>query len=536
MAKLEEQESLLAAEAPFSSFGEPSSQLSTDIAGPSSAISPASEWNPTSRGRRQAPHFSWAQTGDTVTIAFTLPPWITKSHIRAHFSLGALSVSFTQEALDLLNAPASAAITEIDTKVAGPSDANDELTNAARMIASGRYVSRSTWAEIDPTGSVWTVEKASKMSLLTLHLEKRHEGTRWMQVFANRTGTRPDRKRNFADSETMNRSTTKLSFPQARFKFESVATGRFGELDGDRYDEKEAEGEDAEDNEDDIPETMDPSELISMLEGMQKYTVDEESAQQGADYGFDRTGFTSSSVHGQNGGTSLSLDQPSLLKEGLEEEDANVGRDFVVSVISHSLSDSNEMHSSKSGEKIMLATGLPGNYCDMEAVVIKHDLDGAIFTLKAGQWKHVATMPALAFVLASKRDAQRVHLYQRRDKSGQEGEYAVLAFEGAPQVTGSGGSSAAAAGAGNLFVYYSPSSSGARHAPSRVVRLGATESANAARNGSEEGADAASGALLGVCSVRLSRAGSQSDGSVETMDETLVCLCENRILLLRGVL
>ncbi|SPO21179.1 uncharacterized protein UTRI_00656 [Ustilago trichophora] len=542
MAKLGEQVSILGAEAPFSSVeATPSdSAISSQpgIGEASSSLISTPHANVASRGRRRAPHFSWAQTGDTVTTAFTLPSWITKSHIRAHFSLSALSLSFTQEALTLLSTAASGAkIAEIDADaVNAAEEADDDLGNAARMIASGRYVSRSTWAEIDPTGSTWTLERTRGMSLLTLYLEKRHEGTRWMQVFADRTGTLASgRNRNYADAGTGDKSRTKLSFQQSRSEFERIATGNALESKDDE--DGEEEEDDAEDNEDDVPETMDPSELISMLEGMQKYTVDEESAQQGNGYGMDRSGFESSSGHGQNGGTSLSLDQPSLLKDSLEEEDANVGRNFVVSSISHASGNKAQVRSSKDGEVTILATSLPGANLDNQFVVVKHDLDGPIFASSGEEWQHVATMPALAFVLASKRDAQRVHIHKRHGSREQEGDYVVLAFESAPQVTGSGGSSGsnnAAAGAGNLFLYYSPSSADAKQAQSRVVRLGATVSTNMTDSCMAEKEErSASGALLGVCSAHLPRSGTQSE---EAIEEVLVCLCENRILLLRGLL
>ncbi|TKY90804.1 hypothetical protein EX895_000802 [Sporisorium graminicola] len=534
-AKLDEHETLLGAEAPLTSLKRARVRADTATQPTAAATSPNVVTSPpsaaSSRGRRRAPHFSWAQTGDTITIAFALPPWITKSHVRAHFSLGALSLSFTQEASTLLNAPASSAkITEIDHETANAATAgeDDDLMHAARMIASGRYVSRSTWAEIDPTGSVWTLERSRGLSLLTLHLEKKHEGTRWMQVFANRTGTgHRSRNRNYAEVE----STTQLSFAQARSTFERAVTGESSSNGQEKTSDRE-EDDDAEDNEDDVPETMDPSELISMLEGMQKYTVDEESVGTGDGFGMDRTGLSTSAGHAQNsGGTSLSLDQPSLLKESLEEEDANVGRAFVVSSIDHAASNKSvSVRSSKEGETTILATALPGDSTENEAVVIKHDLDGAIFTTSAASWDHVATMPALSFVLASKRDAQRVHIHKHYNSADQPAEYVVLAFESAPRVTGSGSTASNIETAGNLFLYYSPSSSSAKTAASRVIRLGATDQVE-----EEEGEESASGALLGVCSVGLPGIARDGDGE-KKLEDTLVCLCENRILLLRGVL
>ena len=291
MARLSDQHTLLGAEAPFLNIKEESAAIPAGGHAKANASNASAAPQPTtaSRGRRPAPHFSWAQTSDTLTIAFALPSWIAKSHIRAHFSLGALSLSFTHEALVLLKTPASGAkITEIDADVDATNDAEqsgDDLTNAARMIASGRYVSRSTWAEIDPAGSVWTLERARSASLLTLHLEKRHEGTRWMQVFADRITQRGvNRNRNYMDAENGDRSKTQLSFQQARSDFERIATGKAVNAEDHQRAEDEDE-DDTEDHEDDVPETMDPSELISMLEGMQKYTVDEGEAQQGNEIG-----------------------------------------------------------------------------------------------------------------------------------------------------------------------------------------------------------------------------------------------------------
>ncbi|GAC99314.1 hypothetical protein PHSY_006915 [Pseudozyma hubeiensis SY62] len=495
MAKLDEQQVLLGAEASFGTIsGKSTAAAELEESSRSGTSEAATEPRPALSSRRPAPHFSWAQTSDTITLAFVLPNWITTSHIRSHFSLSALSLSLTQEALTLLDAPTSSLrLVEIGAELGSTAVAqDDDLTRAAKMIASGRYVSRSTWGEIDPTGSVWTLEKAKGVSVLTLHLEKKHEGTRWVQVFADRTGSR---KRS--------RSQMQSSFQQAKSTFQHAIAGH-------TIDEnEEAEGsDDGEDNEDDVPETMDPSELLSMLEGMEKYTADEDSA---AGFGVDRTGLTSSSGAGSNGETSLSLDQPSLLKDNLEEEDANVGRPFVLT----SISNPNGYQTSTAKESsTLLATPLPSSDNDGSALVMKHDLDGAIFTcFSAGSWNHTSIMPALAFVLASKRDAQRVHIHQRR--SG----YVVLAFESAPQVTGGEGGG----GAGNLFLYYSAEEGDAKNAPSRVVRLAD------GKTGQDEAAGLC-GALLGVCAVKLPCSGK------EGWEDVLVCLCEQQVLLLRGVL
>lgn len=507
-AQLDGDEWILGAEAPFAAVAATSSQ---PVIEPTSAFERTTLTRPVpaaaSRGRRPGPHFSWAQTGDTVTIAFALPAWMTSSHIRGHFSPSALSLSLTQGALTLLTASSSAQIAEIGDSAAAEEAEVDDLTRAARMIASGRYVSRSTWGEIDATGSVWTLERAGAASLLTLHLEKKHEGTRWMQVFADSTRAPARSHARLAQ--------TQLSFQQARTQLERTAAG----LNADEQGEDE-EHEDAEDNEDDVPETLDPSELVTMLEGMQKYTVDEDTP----GLGQDRSG--------------LALDQPSLLKDNLEEEDANVGVDFVVTSVTLSSSGVTVRHSGV-GEMKLLATRLESDREDDGLVAVKHELDGAIFAKRGPEaWRHVATMPALAFVLASKRDAQRVHIHARPTSSSEgSNEYVALAFESAPRVTGSGAGSGSTvgSGAGNLFVYNTPASAGDKHAASRVVRLGAiVDKGPTETEAADEGQDTASGALLGVCSVRLPAPATQEEDGVE--QDTLVCLCENRLLLLRGVL
>ncbi|KAJ9476589.1 CS domain-containing protein [Pseudozyma hubeiensis] len=497
MAKVDEQQVLLGAEASFrTNSGRSTAAAELKEPSRSGTSKAATEPPPAIPSRRPAPHYSWAQTSDTITLAFAIPGWISTSHIRAHFSLSALSLSLTQEALALLDAPTSTSrLVEIDAETGSAAVAqDDDLTRSARMIASGRYVSRSTWGEIDPTGSVWTLERAKGVSMLTLHLEKKHGGTRWVQVFADRSGSRKRKP-----------SQMQSSFQQARSTFQQAIAGTTVDENGDA-----GGSDDGEDNEDDVPETMDPSELLGMLEGMEKYTVDEDST---AGFGMDRTGLTNSSGTGSNGGTSLSLDQPSLLKDNLEEEDANVGRPFVLTCIS----TSNGTHISNAKESsTILATPLPSSDENHSASVVKHDLDGAIFTPSStGSWIHTSTMPALSFVLASKRDAQRVHIFRRRHRSG----YVVLAFESAPQVTGGEGGG----GAGNLFLYYSAEDGTAKNAPSRVVRL-------ADGKGREEEEEGLCGALLGVCAVKLPCSGK------EGWEDVLVCLCEQRVLLLRGVL
>ena len=99
------------------------------------------------------PPYSWTQTSDSVTVAFPLTSTTPKS---------AIKVTFTAKALNLLISDAS-------------QDSNSS------PIPLPRYIAKSFWDGIQPSTSLWTWEKMGKkgFGLLTLHLDKQHEGTRW---------------------------------------------------------------------------------------------------------------------------------------------------------------------------------------------------------------------------------------------------------------------------------------------------------------------------------------------------------------------
>ena len=104
------------------------------------------------------PPYSWTQTSDSITVAFPLPSTTPKS---------AIKVAFTPKALNLL--------------ISGSSSQSD-----ASPIPLPRYIAKSFWDGIQASTSFWTWDKEGEKSfgLLTLHLDKQHEGTRWSQVFA----------------------------------------------------------------------------------------------------------------------------------------------------------------------------------------------------------------------------------------------------------------------------------------------------------------------------------------------------------------
>lgn len=134
------------------------------------------------------PPYSWTQTGDTVSVAFALPRSTPKSDIKVAFSPKSLAVFVSGE--NPLSAPLP------------------------------RF-SKTLWDGIQPTSSVWTWDREAEKAfgLLTVHLDKQHEGTRWLQVF--------------------------------------TSTGSASE---DPYDVE-------------VPETLDPSELANILESMEKFTI-----------------------------------------------------------------------------------------------------------------------------------------------------------------------------------------------------------------------------------------------------------------------
>ncbi|PWZ01434.1 hypothetical protein BCV70DRAFT_198863 [Testicularia cyperi] len=556
--------------------------------------------------RRRAPHYSWAQTPDTVTLVFRLPASIDKSQIRAHFTTRGVSLSLSDSVRGSLCGSAPKII-ELVSKLNDDGhglkdeDEDEEVSvHAARLILSGRYVSRPTWAELNPEGSVWTWERVVPdrfnsgrvEGILTLHLEKKHEGTRWMQVFANRSGSKSKSRSQVAEHSAWEKisNKTRLTFSQARERVNRVARSEVpadGKDDGvsqaeiqardceyrhEDEDEDSVTEDDGEYDEDDVPETLDPSELITMLEGMDKYTVDE---QDDAGFGLDRTGIASNfGARGDGDGSSigLSFGQPSLLKDSLEDEDDQVGTPLVITRIDEALRadesgglvidcQSSSPSYPGSSSTLLLATPLPtsrssGRDADTAtgSLVVKHDLDGMVFeplgadvvssTHQQWEWQHSATMPALAFVLASKKDAQRVYVHASPGPSPSNTRYAVLAFESAPRVTGSESIAPVSTGAGNLFVYYTPPTASASldrdldggratkatYAPSRVVRLGSASVSVGGAKSSDSDEGMSSGSLLGVVAARLPSALQKDED-----EEVLVCLCEHQILIVRGI-
>ncbi|KAJ7288354.1 hypothetical protein C8J57DRAFT_513708 [Mycena rebaudengoi] len=100
------------------------------------------------------PPYSWTQTSDSVTVAFPLPSTTPKTKIK---------VTFSQHTLTL--------------HVQG---------DIAPDIPLPHYSARRLWDGISPSSSMWTWDREGEhhVGLLTLHLDKQHEGTKWSHVFA----------------------------------------------------------------------------------------------------------------------------------------------------------------------------------------------------------------------------------------------------------------------------------------------------------------------------------------------------------------
>ena len=142
---------------PFTESEEPTAQPYTPTSDEIAPIPRAGE-NLDAESLPKPPPYSWTQTSDSVTVAFPLPSTTPKS---------AMKVTLTLKALNLL--------------ISDTSSQSD-----SSLIPLPRYIAKSFWDEIQASTSFWTWDKAGEKSfgLLTLHLDKQHEGTRWSQVFA----------------------------------------------------------------------------------------------------------------------------------------------------------------------------------------------------------------------------------------------------------------------------------------------------------------------------------------------------------------
>lgn len=290
-----------------------------------------------------------------------------------------------------------------------------------------RYAAARLWGGIAPSSSFWTWDAhgAQAYGLLTLHLEKQHAGTRWPYLFDDRVSASPSSGQRAPPPEQ-------------------------------------------------VPETLDPSELYAIRESLEKYTAAVQEA----------------------GSVSGGAMRSSSLTDGEmdEEVDAAVGTQTCITwVTAADGSDPAFAHIDWDVPFTVLSTPLPG-ISDAISLVVKHTIDGLSFALsdedatnESPAWTHLSTFSALAFVLASKRDTRFTYHVPSK---------AVLAFE-------SGGIEYG----GNLYIYRSakPKSDLAKQA---ILKLtGST-----------------SGSLLGVGAIRKDE------------ESIILCLCEKELLILRNML
>lgn len=527
------------------------------------------------------PPFSWAQTDDSVTLVFQLPPSIRSNHIRVHFSPQGMSIHLAASAE--LTTSASAKIVELkgddDEEAEAEDGANPEegaMLKTAKAILREKYASRSLWAPISPSDSVWTWEtiggpasgtvhndtgkrKRIEKGLLTIHLDKRNEGVRWPQVFGQEEKSKAAREKGAASQPMIGGSNS-----ATKKDFETLAREQqHAEEEGKISDSNDS---DAESYADEPPETVDPSELLMMLEGLEKYTVDAEH---------DGPAIPRTSTSGVPGlGPDLSggfAQRESLLHDSLEPEDADVGRPLVVTTVQEIDGDIKiEPAAPEDTNRACLALPLSSSASSngvadegssaavRSPIVVRRDLDGLVYLAPdhtgEAKWQHDDTLSALSFVLASKRDLRGVWVYQSENKSKTANQASssssssplyrsvALAIESPPPTSSAVGSSQGSGdSAGNLFVYYSnwrdSASDGQQqgrgkgkserdmYAASRVIRL-------------DDPLGESTGAFIGVASVSTAAApqggGENDDGGESKL--LLAILCEKRLLLLPGIL
>ena len=269
------------------------------------------------------PPYSWTQSSDSVTVAFPLPSTTPKS---------AIKVTFTTKALNLFI-----------------SDAYSEPDSS--LIPLPRYIAKSFWDGIQASTSFWTWDKAGEkgFGLLTLHLDKQHEGTRWSQVFAAHQTT---------------------------------------------------SGE----PEPEVAEALDPSELYNIREALEKYTssLSEDGSGLGLGQGVPSLGKgeideeLDSSVGREVFLTKIPVSTPQAeAQNGTGLKDRSVS----VTVLSTPLPGS-----IKPGDPPSLITKSDIDGLSYTLVPPKAS-DGG----DDSAWTHTSTFPALSFVLASKQDVRFTH-------------------------------------------------------------------------------------------------------------------------------
>ncbi|WFC98196.1 hypothetical protein MYAM1_000920 [Malassezia yamatoensis] len=274
-----------------------------------------------------------------------------------------IQVKFSSNQVSIEMAFEKASVTEIHTD----SDASE---NNEELIRNGKYQGCDLWGQIVPEHCTYTWEslqtktgnQVHDLSVLKVLLSKTHRKTRWPEIFKGA----------------------------------------------------------------DVPETVDPSELMMMLEGLEKYTETQEHS--------------------------------SLLQNELEEEDTEVGAPFLLTEVR---ADGTYCSAKQSEAGVILACPTPSNPTDF-SIMLKRDVDGVVMKPPTheflSEWYPEANVPAIAYVLASKREAHPIYFH----RNGDSNNINVLAFE--PRRATVHDLSY------NLYIYHVAPKS--RYGKSRVIRLG----------------------------------------------------------------
>lgn len=259
------------------------------------------------------PLYSWTQSSDSVTVAFPLPTTTSKADINVLFSPQALT-------LHIKNSDSSS-------------------------ISIPHYSTKALWDRISPSASFWTWDSEGdhQFGLLTLYLDKQHEGTKWMQVFASSGAS--------AASET--------------------------------------NPEDVE-----VPETLDPSELWHIRESIEKYTSALRDGEDASGLGLGR-GVPSLAEGELDEEVDANVGRSAYLtwvgSDGSAPSWANKNQEIPLQVLSTPFPGANQsrptliLKQNIDGTVFELAESLPSN---------------------PATWVHTSTFSALAFVLASKQDTR----------------------------------------------------------------------------------------------------------------------------------
>ena len=384
----------------------------------------------------------------------------------------------------------------------------DENTSLAPKLQQflrngGKQGQHDWWDRIKGEESTWTWEKdtdvgsGSTHGRLEMTLEKANEGVKWPQLFAPRQDNDdndPDLLMSSAPHAPLNRS-------ENEWKYSEI----------------------------EVPETMTEEDQAYVKESLAGFHQQPLHSAEKSYAGLGHPDMAKP-IESQSSSTGELSDRatamlPGLMREELEEEDdwdtehldggefgslggagsSKAGRETVFTYIEDADKDApiRVRHFPKTVPASVLSWPLKGNqYWEREkddSLIVKAHVDGDVYTppmhLDDISWKHVATSPALSFVIASKREAQFVYHRQRPEGT------TVYLFESRQSYEMGG----------NVYIYYPAGGPG-------VVAKQVTEAKQAVV---KFGADVEVGQLLGVKSVKT--AGGQ---------DVIVGLAEKAIIVL----